>query len=57
MTSIHVFDTLSNTWTPINATAPVIPSSRTSHVAVVSKCVTYNNTMFLTYKNPIISFG
>ncbi|GAA5799861.1 hypothetical protein HPULCUR_005280 [Helicostylum pulchrum] len=36
MTSIHVFDSLSNTWAPINATGPVIPSSRTSHVAVVT---------------------
>ncbi|KAI8080391.1 hypothetical protein BDF21DRAFT_418922 [Thamnidium elegans] len=36
MASIHVFDTLSNTWTSITASGAVLPSSRTSHVAVVT---------------------
>ncbi|KAI9359780.1 hypothetical protein BD770DRAFT_319403 [Pilaira anomala] len=36
MTQVHVYDTLTNVWSIINATGAVLPSSRTSHAAVVT---------------------
>ncbi|KAI9340365.1 hypothetical protein BD770DRAFT_330694 [Pilaira anomala] len=36
MSQVHVYDTLTNVWKPITATGAVLPSSRTSHVAVVT---------------------
>lgn len=39
MDHIYVFDTKSNTWNLQTVTGAVLPSTRTSHTAVVSKCL------------------
>lgn len=39
MKSVFVFDTKANTWALTNVTGSVTPSTRTSHSAIVSKCL------------------
>lgn len=40
MNQIYVFDTKTNTWGMKQISGNVVPSTRTSHSAIVSKCVT-----------------